>query len=164
MVEVYVSIGSNIEREKNLRSAIGKLSERYGSLTMSKVYESKAIGFQGDNFFNQVVSFHTEDTPENVAATLREIEVLSGRSRGGKKFSSRAIDLDLLLYDDMISAGDTFSIPRAEITSNAYVLRPLAEIAGNRRHPMTGERFQDLWDAFDKTDQAIWPVAFSPSS
>ncbi|MEE8428598.1 MAG: 2-amino-4-hydroxy-6-hydroxymethyldihydropteridine diphosphokinase [Gammaproteobacteria bacterium] len=164
MARVYVSVGSNIDRENNFRSAIRSLMELYGEPQMSTVYESKAVGFEGGNFFNQVVSFDTEDSPETVASALREIEIRLGRTRNGKKFSSRTVDLDLLLYDDVITESDTISIPRVEILGHAYILKPLAEIAGERRHPMTGERFRDLWEAFDKSKQEIWPVTFVPIS
>ena len=162
MAQVYVSIGSNIDRENNFRKALSCLMDRYQSLQMSTVYESKAVGFEGENFFNQVIGFKTEDPPEQVASTLREIESELGRVRGEKKFTSRTVDLDLLLHDDLIEQANTFSVPRAEIKEQAYVLQPLAEIAGDRRHPMTGERFRDLWEAFDKSTLEIWPVDFSP--
>jgi 2-amino-4-hydroxy-6-hydroxymethyldihydropteridine diphosphokinase len=163
MARVFVSVGSNIDRENNFRSAIDKLTERYGQLQMSSVYESKAVGFEGDNFFNQVIGFDTDDSPETVALALRDIETRFGRERGRKKFASRTLDLDLLLYDDLIAESGIFSIPRAEITRHAYVLKPLADLAGDRRHPMTGVRFLDLWESFDQTDQEIWPVDFSPT-
>jgi len=164
VARVYVSIGSNIDRENNLSNAVRSLAEIFGDPQMSTVYESKAVGFKGENFFNQVISFDSDDSPETVASALREIEVRLGRARDGKKYSSRTVDLDLLLYDDLVTESDTISIPRAEITRHAYVLKPLAEIAGERRHPMTGERFQDLWEAFDKSEQEIWPVTFVPIS
>ncbi|MEE8342338.1 MAG: 2-amino-4-hydroxy-6-hydroxymethyldihydropteridine diphosphokinase [Gammaproteobacteria bacterium] len=164
MARVYVSVGSNIDRENNLSNAVRSLTELFGEPQMSTVYESKAVGFEGKNFFNQVVSFDTDDSPEAVASALREIEVQLGRARDGKKYSSRTVDLDLLLYDDLITESDTVSIPRAEITGHAYVLKPLAEIAGERCHPITGERFRDLWEAFDKSKQKIWPVTFVPNS
>jgi len=161
MSRVYVSIGSNVDREANIRAAVMELRQRYGALRVSTVYESKPVGFEGERFYNLVVGFDTDEGMREVARTLRAIEVRRGRVRDAPRFSSRTLDLDLLLYDDLVLNEDHgLELPRGEITRYAFVLRPLAELAGDRLHPVDGRSFADLWGRFDKAVQPLRPVAF----
>lgn len=159
MTRVYVSIGSNIDRQQNIRSALDALQHYYGRLTSSTVYESEPVGLEGDNFYNLVVAFDTAQSAAELVATLREIESRHWRSREGKRYTSRTLDLDLLLYGDEVIEQPGLVIPREEIVTSAFVLWPLAEVAGNQRHPVTGETFAGMWARFDKSRQPIWPVA-----
>ena len=159
MARVYVSIGSNIERESNIHAAVQALRKRFGSLKLSSVYENQPIGFEGENFYNLVAGFDTDDSPESVAASLHDIEQQYGRKRGPSRFISRTIDLDLLLYDNLISEQSALRLPRREIDEYACVLRPLAELAPEARHPCSGETFAALWARFDKAAQPLTPVA-----
>ncbi len=83
-----------------------------------------------------------------------EIEEMHGRTRQCKKFSSRTLDIDLLLYGDVVLEEGKLKLPRDEITRYAFVLEPLAEIAPDHKHPVSGQRYADLWAAFDKTGLA----------
>lgn len=161
MAQVYVSIGTNIEREKHVRAALDALASSYGQLHCSSVYETASVGFEGDNFYNLVVGFETRQTPVEVTERLRAIENDNGRVRGGPRFSSRTLDIDLLLYDDQVIEEGRLQIPRDEITKNAFVLQPLAEIAGQLRHPLIGQTYAQLWADFPKQAQAIWVVEFA---
>ncbi len=158
MARIYISIGSNIEAERHLRLAIVELRKHYGELQLSSVYESEAVGFDGDNFLNMVVGLDTDEEVHTVVQTLREIEDRHGRIRSGPRFSARTLDLDLLLYGDLVVKEGAIDLPRAEITHNAFVLWPLAEIAPNTKHPVEKAALADLWESFDKTSQALWPV------
>ncbi|MEW6646758.1 MAG: 2-amino-4-hydroxy-6-hydroxymethyldihydropteridine diphosphokinase [Pseudomonadota bacterium] len=160
MARVYVSIGSNIEREQNIRAGVADLKARFGTLLLSSVYESEAVGFAGDSFYNLVAGFDTKLTPQQVAAELRAIEEAHGRERNGPRFSSRTLDIDLLLYDDLVLHEGKLEIPRDEITKNAFVLWPLAEIAPQLEHPQAGVSYSALWEAFDRQSQPLWPVEF----
>jgi len=159
MATVYISIGSNIEAEHYLRVAINELRKHYGALQLSSVYESEAVGFDGDNFLNMVIALHSDESVETVAVTLRDIEDRHGRLRSGPRFSARTLDLDLLLYDELVlDKHSGLEIPRDEITKNAFVLWPLAEIAPELMHPVQGLSMKSLWAAFDKTSQKLWRV------
>ncbi len=158
MARAYVSIGSNIERVPNIRAAVQALRERFGALKLSSVYENRPIGFDGENFYNLVVAFDTHELPDAVTAILHAIERQRDRKRGPSRFTSRTIDLDLLLYSDLISELATLRLPRREVDEYACVLRPLAEIAPEARHPRNGETFATLWARFDQTTQPLTPV------
>lgn len=160
MARVYISIGSNIEPAVNVRSAVRALREHYGELTLSRVYESEAVGFDGDNFYNLVAGFDTAEDVKLVAARLRTIEDEHARSRQGPRFSSRTIDLDLLLYDALVCDQDGLNVPRDEITENAFVLLPLAEVAGNFVHPRLHRTIAEIWQTFDRESQQLWPIEF----
>jgi len=158
MARVYVSIGSNVDRERNVTAALLVLGTVYGALERSPTYETQAVGFKGDPFYNLVVAFETGQTPQQVAQELHRIEDEHGRQRSSGKFSDRTLDLDLLLYDDLVLDEPGLKLPRPEILEYAFVLRPLAEIAADRKHPQNGFTFAQLWDAFDPTAQPMWVV------
>lgn len=160
MARVYVSIGSNIERDANIRGGVADLKKCFGELELSRVYESEAVGFDGDNFFNLVAAFDTDEDVLTVAKILHDIENDHGRTREGPRFSSRTLDIDMLLYDDAVMREGKLELPRDEITKNAFVLWPLAEIAPELKHPVLHKSYAELWDAFDKDKQPLWPVEF----
>ncbi len=161
MHRIYISIGSNIEPARHVRLAIAALHEYYGALIISSVYESEAVGFEGENFYNLVVGLDTEQAVNTVNRTLHEIEDRYGRERSGPRFSARTIDLDLLLYDDLILQQDKLVLPREEILQNAFVLWPLAEIAPTLIHPLSHKPMSELWARFEKDRQQLKPIAFS---
>lgn len=158
MARIYISIGSNIEAEQHLRKAIADLQTHYGELHLSSVYESESVGFHGDNFLNMVVGLDTDDDVHSVVQTLRQIEDRHGRVRTGPRFSARTLDLDLLLYDDLVLKENGLELPRDEITHNAFVLWPLAELAPQLVHPVARQTMASLWQAFDKDSQKLWPI------
>ena len=154
MPRVFVSIGSNIEREANIRAAVAMLRERYGAIELSPVYESTPIGFAGAPFYNLVGAFDTAESAVAVATALREMETARGRKREANRFTSRTLDLDLIQYGDAIRR-DPPVLPRAETTEYACILRPLSELAPALRHPVNGERYAVLWSPFDRSQQPL---------
>ena len=160
MPRVFVGIGSNIDREASVRAGVSDLREKYGELQLSSVYESEAVGFEGDAFYNLVAAFDTSVSVDQVFATLAGIEETHGRVRGGERFSSRTLDLDLLLYGDLVAKGEGYHVPRDEIPRYAFVLWPLSELEPAMKHPQTGETFLAMWEDFDKRNQALLPITF----
>ncbi len=148
----YISIGSNIEREKNVRSSLIALEAQLGKLLVSNIYESEAVGFKGNVFYNLIVEFESNLDVKTVAKQLREIELAHGRKQNSQKFSARTLDLDLILYGNLIIHDGRLQIPRDEIERYAFVLEPLAEIAPNLQHPISKKTYADLWIKFDKTN------------
>ncbi len=161
MVTIYISLGSNINREQNTRAGIQALKQAFGELILSAVYESEAVGFEGDAFYNMVISCEVNSSVHQTNQILRDIEDDHGRDRSSPKFSSRTLDLDLLLYDDLQISEKGLSLPRAEILKNAFVLWPLAEIAPQLKHPEMQTSYAELWAAFDRSKESLQPVAFS---
>lgn len=161
---VFISLGSNIEPQRYLKAALSELSYHFGALILSSVYDSEAVGFDGSNFLNMVVAVDTHLSIAEVVTLFKRIERDNGRLVGAKKFAPRTLDLDLLLYDDVVTQ-EPVELPRAEITKNAFVLWPMAEVAPDLLHPLLERSYQALWDEYDKTEQKLWPVPFawSPS-
>ena len=160
MSTIYISLGSNINREENTREGVKALREAFGDLVLSSVYESDAVGFDGDAFYNMVIACEVDVPVHEANQMLRDIEDRHGRDRSGPKFSSRTLDLDLLLYDDLVLDENGLILPRGEILKNAFVLWPLAEIAPTLKHPLDGRSYDELWAQFDKSRENLKPVPF----
>ena len=152
MTTGYISIGSNIDKHVNIPSSLQALANEFGNLQVSGIYESAAVGFSGDSFYNLVVSFQSNLPAKQVAKKLKQIELDHGRTRESQKFSPRTLDLDLILYGNQIISDGRLQIPRDEIERYAFVLEPLAEIAPEEKHPISGLTYLQMWDNFDKTD------------
>ncbi len=159
MPKVYISIGSNVNAEANIGAAIAALKKYYGDLILSTVYKNRAVGFDGDDFLNLVVGLQTEQSITDFVDNLHRIEAAQGRARNTeKKFSSRTLDMDLLLYGSEVFHTDTISIPRDEITRYAFVLQPLFELIPDYYHPVEKCTIAQLWGSFDKKGLNMVPV------
>ncbi len=158
MARIFIGAGSNQDREKHIRAGLLSLKNVFHDLRVSTVYENKAIGFEGDNFYNFVIGCHTDLELDQVISQLHRIEDENGRDRNQPRYSPRTLDLDLLLYDDVIIENAHVQLPRHDINEYAFVLRPLAEIAGDLRHPVSGKTYSQLWAGFDQSKQELRPV------
>ncbi len=156
-----LSIGSNIDPANNVRRVVAALREHFGEVELSSVYESEAVGFEGDNFLNLVLATHTDEPLAEIKQYLKELEDRMGRDRSAPRFSGRVIDVDILCYGDCDGAEAGLKLPREEITRNAFVLQPLAELLPDELHPPTGLSYARLWQDYDKSRQSLWPVAFN---
>lgn len=147
----YISIGSNIDKDIHIPASLVALKKLFGPLIVSSIYESEAVGFEGDSFYNLIVEFNSSLEVKEAAKSLRQIELDNGRSRNSQKFSSRTLDLDLILYDDLIINDGRLQIPRDEIERYAFVLEPLAEIAPELKHPISQINYATIWQKYDKS-------------
>ena len=102
MSQIYISLGSNVDKEKNLKAGLNALIKLFPNYVHSSVYESEAVGFKGNNFYNSVLGAVTELSLVDVCESLKKIEREHGRTRNDKKFSPRTLDLDILFYDDQV--------------------------------------------------------------
>jgi 2-amino-4-hydroxy-6-hydroxymethyldihydropteridine diphosphokinase len=144
MPHCYVSVGSNIDKAKNIDAGLNSLREMFGELSISPIYETAAVGFDGDNFYNLVVGFESDLSVHAVFQILRELEFKHGRSSNSQKFSPRSLDLDLLLYGDEIIDDGILKLPRDDIEKYAFVLQPLADIAPNLIHPIHQKTYRKM--------------------
>lgn len=145
MTLLVLSIGSNVERERNIRFALQQLEQQFGGLRRSPVYQTAAVGFEGPDFYNLVVAVETELTLDAVLEQVRAIEAGTGRVRGEKRFQSRTLDIDVLLYGEAMLHEQGYDIPREEIRLVAYVLKPLADLLPTALHPQLGISFLQMW-------------------
>lgn len=159
MARVYLGLGSNIEPEDNLRLAVSELRWCYGDLDLSQVYRSKSFGFAGDDFLNVVVGLDSDDQPADIHQQIEMIHKRAGRRRGSNRCSSRPLDIDLLLYDDLIMEHSRFRLPRVDVLEYSFVLRPLAELVPEFVHPETGRTMRQHWQEFDVTSHPLQPVS-----
>ena len=143
---LHLNIGSNQNRRINIRLALNKLESNFTDITVSSLFESPAEGFVGSNFYNVGVNAKTKNNINEVVGILHDIENSLGRDRSVPKFSSRIIDLDLVLYNDAID--EDLKVPRRDILKYAFVLAPLAELNPEDIHKKKGISFLNLWKEF----------------
>ncbi len=154
----YLGLGSNLDAEQNLRLAFRELRSRFSVQKISTLYRSKALGFEGADFLNVVASIETELRPHDLCTQLEFIHGLAGRRRRLEKFVSRTLDIDLLLYDQMVLDEPPIRLPRKDVLQYSFVLKPLDEIAPDYRHPVTGKLISDHWREFDAASHPLTVV------
>ena len=160
MATVYLGLGSNIERERYMVAGLDALQGLFGELALSSVYDSAAIGFEGQPFLNMVVRVETELAVGELHRTLRHIEFEHGRPANATRTSARQLDIDILTYDTLVGIIDDVELPRGEILENAFVLCPLAELAPELEHPVERQTYSTLWQAYDQSSQVITRTDF----
>jgi len=152
-----LSLGSNQEPERYLRLAIDALRAQFAGARISSAYRFPAVGFDGPDFVNAAAVIATDLDPWALDDWLRALEDLHGRERSGPRYGERTLDIDIVLFDERVIDGPgKLRIPRDELR-HAFVLKPLAEIAPQWRHPQSGCNMQQLWmqhpqhgDAFER--------------
>ncbi len=145
MTDVYIGVGSNIDPAAHIDQALCQMRARFGRLEVSDTYRNAPVGFAGEDFLNLVVAFTSARSLASVVHDLIEIELRIGKDFSTPRLSAQIIDLDLLLFGDLILRTDRLEIPRPETLTTSYCLRPLAEMSPNRVHPTAGKTFAELW-------------------
>ena len=158
MIDVLLSIGSNIHRKHHIASGIAALRQLDADLEISEVYESEAVGFDGDNFYNLVALIKTDASVAELAGQLRDIENRHGRDRKAPKFSARTLDIDILTYGQHTGVIDGVRLPRSEVFKNAFVLLPLAERFPEMVCPGEDLSYAQLWQILNLHHQKLWVV------
>ncbi len=165
MTHVFVAAGSNVEPERYLSTALRALAAAYGPLSLSPAYRNQAVGFTGADFINLVVGFRTGDEVREVRQQLQKIEAACDRPPGAPKWAPRTMDLDILLFGDLVSDEPGLVIPRPDLVKRPYMLKPMADIAPDVRHPTLGKTMLELWAGLrcrrafaDRSVARQWPV------
>jgi 2-amino-4-hydroxy-6-hydroxymethyldihydropteridine diphosphokinase len=163
VTRAYVAAGSNVDAIPNLRKAMLALRAAFPGLVASRAYANTAVGFDGDDFVNLVVGFDTNASLADVLAVLHAIETQCGRPREAPKWAPRSMDLDVLLFGDLVGEFPGAKLPRPDLLKRAYMLGPMAEIAPDVVHPTAGVTIRELWEKFDRQAHSLRPVAgFEP--
>jgi 2-amino-4-hydroxy-6-hydroxymethyldihydropteridine diphosphokinase len=158
MTAVYVAAGSNVEPERNLARACEQMVRQWPDARFSRAYRNVAVGFEGPDFINLVVGFTTQEPLSEVLAQLHAIETACGRPRNAPKWASRTMDLDILLYGDLIEKTAQYTVPRPDLIRRPFMLGPMAEIAPDVVHPIAKKTIADLWREFDRSAHTLTPV------
>lgn len=157
LTSVFLGLGSNVRRHEHLTAGLEALAAFLVDLRCSPVFESEAVGIRSGPFYNFTVMAQTDLPLAELDRRLKAIEADNGRYAPERK--GLPLDIDVLLYDDLIGEFDGLQLPRAEILRNAFVLWPLALLAPDLRHPAEGRSFAALWQAA-RIEQRLWPVSF----
>jgi 2-amino-4-hydroxy-6-hydroxymethyldihydropteridine diphosphokinase len=161
LTAVYVAAGSNVEPERNLARACQEIAHRWPDAVFSRAYRNQAVGFDGPDFLNLVLGFHTREPIASVITRLRDIEVLCGRPRNSPKWASRAMDLDVLLFGERVEKTADYTLPRPDLLKRPYMLGPMAEIAPDVMHPTANKTIGELWQEFDRDAHSMVPVSIA---
>jgi 2-amino-4-hydroxy-6-hydroxymethyldihydropteridine diphosphokinase len=146
----YVSGGSNLDAEGNLVLAARALKARHPGTRFSRCYRNTAIGFEGPDFINFVAEVPVAGTPALLKGELECIETQCGRTRDAPKWAPRGMDLDILLFGDVVQDVQGLKLPRPDLIRWAFMLGPLAELAPDLPHPTAGATIGELWARFDR--------------
>ncbi|MDH5378661.1 MAG: 2-amino-4-hydroxy-6-hydroxymethyldihydropteridine diphosphokinase [Gammaproteobacteria bacterium] len=155
MARIYISIGSNIDRERHIRSGIEALNRHFRNLRLSPVYENPAVGFEGEPFLNLAAQADSDMSALEVQTCLNRIEEQNGRTRQEAKFSPRTLDLDLLLYDDQVIEEGKLRLPRKDIEKYAFVLRPLLDLQEDLVNPVNGLAYSQIWETMGNQEGSL---------
>ena len=155
MRTAWLGLGSNVNAETHIRAAIDELGTQFETIELSPAYASTAVGFEGEDFINLVARVETDMSPLELRQYLRNLEDRYGRKRDVPKFSDRSLDIDILLYDDLVLLSPVLEIPRAEITKYAHVLKPLADLEPDLFHPTERRPMAEIWKTSGLNDDSL---------
>jgi 2-amino-4-hydroxy-6-hydroxymethyldihydropteridine diphosphokinase len=159
---VYVAAGSNIEPERNLALATVLLRTEFPDVRFSPWYRNRAVGFEGEDFINFVAGFTTSLSIDEMLSRLHAIEIACGRARDAPRWAPRSMDLDVLLYGDLVCNEPRLKLPRPDLLKRAFMLGPLAALAPQLMHPTEKLTIGELWRRFDRSAHEL--VEIEPST
>ena len=154
----WLGLGSNVNADTHIRAGIRELVEKFDNVSLSPAYTSTSVGFEGDDFINLVARVETEMHPLELRQYLRDLEDRYGRKRDVPKFSDRSLDIDILLYDDLVLRSPVLEIPRAEILKFSHVLKPLADLEPKLIHPTELRSMSEIWESSGLKDDYLKPL------
>ena len=160
MSTAWLGLGSNVNADENIRASIAELKDRFENVELSPVYASASVGFDGDDFINLVARVETTMKPLELRQYLRDLEDRYGRKRDVPKFSDRVLDIDILLYDDLVVFSPLLQIPRAEIFKFPHVLKPLADLDPELLHPSEMRTMAEIWESSGMDESGLELLAF----
>jgi 2-amino-4-hydroxy-6-hydroxymethyldihydropteridine diphosphokinase len=161
--QVFVAAGSNVAPHEHMALATCELARAFPDVRFSPWYQNPAAGFEGADFINLVAAFTTALDVDELLVVLRTIEALCGRPREAPRWAPRTMDLDVLLYGDLVCQRPGLTLPRPDLLVRAYMLGPLAELAPNLVHPSAGMTIGELWQHFDQAAHPLRPIAPDPT-
>jgi 2-amino-4-hydroxy-6-hydroxymethyldihydropteridine diphosphokinase len=155
MSTAWLGLGSNVNADAHIRAGIEELRGKFTNVRLSPAYASTAVGFDGDDFINLVARVETDMQPMALRQYLRDLEDRYGRKRDVPKFSDRSLDIDILLYDDLVLLSPVLEIPRAEILKFSHVLKPLADLEPDLIHPTELRSMAEIWASSELDDDSL---------
>jgi 2-amino-4-hydroxy-6-hydroxymethyldihydropteridine diphosphokinase len=155
---VYVAAGSNVAPKRNLGRALAALEREFPGVRFSPWYRNRAVGFAGEDFINLVAGFDTTLPVHAVLARLHVIEGRCRRPRAAPRWAPRTLDLDVLLYGDLVCDEPGLKLPRPDLLKRAYMLGPLAALAPEVVHPTARATIGELWQRFDQATHPLEQV------
>ena len=155
MSTAWLGLGSNVNSDAHIRAGINALKKDFENVSLSPAYTSKSVGFDGDDFINLVARVETELLPLELRQYLRDLEDGYGRKRDVPKFSDRSLDIDILLYDDLVLLSPVLQIPRPEIMKFSHVLKPLTDLEPDLVHPVELRSMIDIWESSGLDDDGL---------
>lgn len=158
MSTAWLGLGSNVNSDAHIRAGIRELVEKFDNVSLSPAYASTAVGFDGEDFINLVARIETDMHPMELRQYLRDLEDRYGRKRDVPKFSDRSLDIDILLYDDLVLFSSVLEIPRAEILKFSHVLKPLADLEPELVHPTELRSMLEIWKSSGLKDDYLTPL------
>lgn len=159
MNQVWLGIGSNCRAVDNVSACLDALLLQFHDLTLSSVYESEAEGTSTGPYLNLVAGLQTEWTLVQLNTFLKDLERKQGRTESAPQ--QVTLDIDVLLFNSLVGNFDGIILPRPEILTAAYVLCPLAQVAGRQKHPVSSMTFAQLWENSGPGEAGLRAVDFT---
>ena len=161
MARVVLITGGNVgDAERRLGEAAQLIDAEVGRVVRhSRVYRTKAWGFEAEDFHNQVLVVESDLEPMRVLEAVNDIECRLGRDRSaeqevkratGARYASRSIDIDILFYDDLVVESERLTLPHPRIAERGFVLEPLVEVAAEWQHPLCGESVKQMYEKLNQ--------------